>query len=295
MKKGGRPKAFKLKNTPRLLWDEFVYGSHLVALGDVSALLAFSVILKININLTFFLVIYLSIIAINFLNRYEDAEDDINTNLDRYNSVSKYFKFMKLIMLVLFGLSFLITYLNAPFVALIFMILLFGIGVLYSIMLKNITRKIVGFKNIMTALPYALLVIFLALYNGAPITLAVVSLTVFYFIRMSINTVYFDIKDIKSDEKSGLMTFPVIFGERRTKNVLQVTNIFSAALIISAVLASILPVYALWILITLVYPFIYLNLEQSNFSQTTIYNVIADGEFIFWSPYILLGRILVGL
>ena len=167
------------KKTSKNIWDEFVFGSHLVALGDVFALYAMSVILNINVTISFFIVVYLSILAINFFNRYEDADQDAITNPERSESVNKYLKFTPYIMVLLTVIPVGITTYFAPISAIIFMLFLFGMGIVYSIFLKNVTKRILGFKDIMTALTYALLVIFMALFYSAQITFAVVLVTIF--------------------------------------------------------------------------------------------------------------------
>jgi 4-hydroxybenzoate polyprenyltransferase len=168
---------YNLKKLPTAIWNEFVFGSHLVALGDVFALYAMSVILNINVTISFFIVVYLSILAINFFNRYEDADQDSATNAERSKSVKRYFRFTPYIMVALTVIPVGITTFYAPISAIIFMLFLFGLGIIYSIFLKNITKRILGFKDIMTALTYALMVIFMALYYEAPITQAVVLVT----------------------------------------------------------------------------------------------------------------------
>lgn len=284
----------KSNNIISTIWGEFIYSSHLVALGDVLALYALSLTLNISTNISFFIVVYLSILAINFFNRYEDADVDNLTNSERVDSVTKYFKFMPYIMGLLFISSLLITFFSAPIIALIFMVFLFGLGVFYSVCLKSITRRITGFKNIMTALPYALLVVFMSLYYGADLTMATLLVTIFYFCRIFINTTFFDVKDIASDKKEGLKTFPVIFGEKNTKLFLMLINILSVTPILLGVYLNILPLYSLAILITVAYPFLYLIDWNLFKKRTTLYNVVVDGEFIFWIVYLLAFRVFGG-
>ena len=276
------------------IWDEFVFGSHLVALGDVFALYAMSVILNINVTISFFIVVYFSILAINFLNRYEDIDQDMTSNPERSKSVNKYLKFTPYIMVVLTVLPVGITTYYASIGAIIFMLFLFGMGILYSVLLKNVTKRALGFKDIMTALPYALLVIFMALFYNAPITLALVLITVFYFIRMFINTTFFDIKDIKADKKEGLKTFPVVFGENKTKLFLILLNLISIIPIIIGVYLNVLPAYSIALLVTVIYAFLYLNKRKLFTNQTTLYNVVVDGEFIFWLLYVFVAKGMLG-
>jgi 4-hydroxybenzoate polyprenyltransferase len=146
----------------------------------------------------------------------------------------------------------------------------------------------------MTALPYALLVIFMALFYNAPITLALVLITVFYFIRMFINTTFFDIKDIKADKKEGLKTFPVVFGENKTKLFLILLNLISIIPIIIGVYLNVLPAYSIALLVTVIYAFLYLNKRKLFTNQTTLYNVVVDGEFIFWLLYVFVAKGMLG-
>jgi 4-hydroxybenzoate polyprenyltransferase len=170
---------------------------------------------------------------------------------------------------------------------------LFGLGIIYSIFLKDVTKRILGFKDIMTALPYALLVIFMALFYSAPITFAVVLVTIFYFIRMFINTTFFDIKDIKSDKNTGLRTLPVILGKENTRLFLLILNFLSAIPILVGIYQKVLPLYSVALLVTIIYALSYLNKRKLFTNQTTLYNVVVDGEFIFWLPYLLIGKILL--
>lgn len=282
-----------IKKTLTNIWNEFVFGSHLVALGDVLALYAMSVILNINVTISFFIVVYLSILAINFFNRYEDADMDATTNAERSKSVKRYFRFTPYIMVILTVIPVGITTYYAPISAIVFMLFLFGLGIIYSIFLKNVTKQILGFKDIMTALPYALLVIFMALYYETPITFAVVLITIFYFIRMFINTTFFDIKDIKSDKNAGLRTLPVILGKNKTKQVLMILNFLSAIPILVGIYLNVLPLYSIALLVTMIYSLSYLSKRKLFTNQTTLYNVVVDGEFILWLPYLLIGKTLL--
>ncbi len=282
-----------IKKTLTNIWNEFVFGSHLVALGDVLALYAMSVILNINVTISFFIVVYLSILAINFFNRYEDADMDATTNAERSKSVKRYFRFTPYIMVILTVIPVGITTYYAPISAIVFMLFLFGLGIIYSIFLKNVTKQILGFKDIMTALPYALLVIFMALYYETPITFAVVLITIFYFIRMFINTTFFDIKDIKSDKNAGLRTLPVILGKNKTKQVLMILNFLSAIPILIGIYLNVLPPYSIALLVTMIYALLYLSKRKLFTNQTTLYNVVVDGEFILWLPYLVIGKILL--
>lgn len=276
------------------IWDEFVYGGHLVAVGDISAIYAFSLILGINITWTFLLVIYLGVMSINYFNRYEEFDQDILTNPERSTELRKYKKFIPLIVILSFLIMTLVVSLTASRDALFCMIVLFLIGILYTIFLKRLTREIVGFKNFMTTLPYALLVVFLFIYYGVSLTTGGILILLFYFMRMFLNTALFDIRDIASDKKESLKTFAIVFGKGKTLGLLTVLNVLSAVPIIYGIYVGILPLFSAAILFTIFYAFYYLKqVKSSDINKSFLYNVIIDSEFIFWLPYILIGGYLL--
>jgi len=275
------------------IWKEFVHNSGLVALGDVSALYALSIILNIQVDISFFIVLILSILAINYFNRYKEADQDILTNSERSTSVKKYFKFTPCIMAALGLAAFVITWIFASVGALIFMVILFGQGIIYTLFLKQVTKKIIGFKNFMTALPYGLLIFFLSIFYDVPISSATILMAIFYFLRIFINTTFFDIKDIESDSKEGLKTFAAVVGEQGTKGLLLVINVLSLLPIVLGLYLGVLPIYSIGLLATFFYVLLYLK-DRNKLSRDNLYGVLVDSEFVFWLPYVFLLKSVVG-
>lgn len=278
----------------RRVWDGFVYGGHLVAVGDVSSIYAFSLILKVHVTWPFLLVIYLGVLAINYFNRYKEFDQDVLTSPQRSKELKAYKKYLPLIVALSFVALLAIVSMTATLEAVFFMIALFLLGILYTLALKNFTKVVIGFKNFMTALPYALLIFFLLIYYNAPFTMGAVALFLFYFIRMFMNTAFFDIRDVASDRKSGLKTFAIYFGKDKTIKFLTVLNVLSAVPIALGTYAGLLPTYALALIVTSLYSMYYLSkINGNDVNKTLIYNVITDGEFVFYLPYVLIGKYFI--
>ncbi len=265
-----------------------------MAVGDISAIYAFSLILGINIAWTFLLVVYLGVMSINYFNRYKEFDQDILTSPERSKELSKYKKFLPLVVVSFFLIMVLVVSQNASQKALLFMIFLFLFGILYTVFLKRLTNKIIGFKNLMTTLPYALLVVFLFIYYDVSFTIGGILILLFYFMRMFLNTALFDIRDIISDKGAGLKTFAIVLGKDKTLKLLVLLNVLSVAPIIYGVYTGVLPLFSIAILFTILYAFYYLKkIKSSDINKSFMYNVIIDSEFIFWLPYVLIGGYLL--
>lgn len=283
-----------LNKISNLVWNEFVYGGHIISLSDVCTFYAFAIILNIKVTWSFLVVIYLSVFAINTFNRYKELEQDFLTNPERAERTQKYIKFFPfLIYSSLFIVLGLVFYF-ASVKALLFTLPLFLLGLIYTLFLKGFTKKIIGFKNFAIAIPYSLLVIFFALYYLIPISLSIFLIFIFYYIRVFMSAMFFDIKDIESDKKEGLKTFAVVLGQKKTIQVLRLINVLSALPVVYGVYLKLFPNFSLGVLLTIPYAFFYYwKVERKKINKAFLYNVIADGEFVLWLPFVLLGKVLL--
>ena len=149
---------YKPVDSLKFLRDEFVYGGHLLSIACSS--FTISIILMLNTIFKFelvFITYLLSLIVYNF-DHYISIEEDKNDNPKRTKHIMKYQKFFP-ILLTIYGFLFIILLLlYGNLISLSIGILILTIGILYSIGLKNLTKKITGFKNIYTSLSVSLLV-----------------------------------------------------------------------------------------------------------------------------------------
>lgn len=276
------------------IWDEFVYGGHFLALGDAVTLYVLAIILNIPITWDFLIIIYLCVFSANLYNRGKESDTDALTNPERVKVMKKYTDNSQVIISVLiFIVSMLLIYF-ANVQVLLFAGFIFLISILYSVFLKGMTSKIVGFKSFVAAFFYALMVFLLVFYYSAPVTLAVCLVFVFYYMRIFISAGFCDIKDIKADKKDDLKTFAVAMGKEKTIRILNVLNILSALPILAGIYLGILPFFSGMIILTIPYALYYFQKSKSNDKNNAfLYNVVADGEFIFWLPYILVGKYLL--
>ena len=73
----------KLKKILNSIWNEFVYGGHLLSLGAVSIVYTASILLDIRITWDFLLVVYLGTESVYLYNRFKEYKVDFLTNPER--------------------------------------------------------------------------------------------------------------------------------------------------------------------------------------------------------------------
>ena len=275
------------------IWNEFVYGGHLLSFGAVSIVYTASILLDIRITWDFLLVVYLGTESVYLYNRFKEYKVDFLTNPERTEHIKKYVKYIPfIIFLMTFSAIVFVVYFN-KISALTFGLLLLIIGLLYSLFFKKITEKIIAFKSFFVSLMWSLLVLFLAIYYSAPINLALFLFSVFVFLRFFVSVSFFDIKDIKTDKQEGLKTLAVVLKQSTLWQFLSIIAILAVLPLIIGVYLRILPISSLMLFLTIPYTFFYFKqLENKNISPYFLYNVIVDGEFIFWPFFVLSGNFI---
>ena len=164
----------KVERISNFVWNEFIFGGHLLSLGAVSVVFTSAILLGIRITIDFLLIIYLIAYTIYLYNRFKEYKKDFLTNYDRTQHIAKYIKYTPVIIFccMLIVICMLLYFGNQ--ISLIFGLLLLIFGLLYSVYFKEMTGRIIGFKNFYVALMWSLLVIFLAFYYSFPLNLSLV-------------------------------------------------------------------------------------------------------------------------
>jgi 4-hydroxybenzoate polyprenyltransferase len=285
--------GFNLKKIPKIVWDEFVYGGHFLALGDVVALYVMALILGVHATWSFLVIIYLGVFSANLFNRSDESGHDALTNPVRVGVMSKYVRYQYQIVAICFAISVGLTLYYSNFMTLLFALMIFSISILYTTLFKKMTKYIVGLKSYVAALFYALMVFLLVIFHSVPISGAVVLMFVFYYIRIFISNAACDVKDIESDKKRGLKTIAISLGETRAMKFLNFLNLASGAVIVYGVYVKWIPGFSLALLLTIPYAGYYFYINSKVSSKEVFANAIVDGEFLLWLPFILLGKLFV--
>ncbi len=279
----------------KLIWNEFIYGGHFQSLGAASIVFASAILLNIKVTWNCLFVAYLIFYPLYLYNRFKEIEIDYLTNPRRTEYLKTYIDRTPIILfLVIILIGSLIYFSNL--LALILSLFLVFFGLLYSVIFKKFTRKIALFKNFYVSAFFASLVFFPVIYYSYPLTrVLIVStsiFTLFVYLKAFMMQILLDLKDLESDKKEGLLTFPVIFGREKTFNALKIISIlFTLPIpIISSLYFDIFPKSILMLLLTI--PFNFYCFEKAR-EQNYFGYILSSGEFILWSILILIGEAII--
>jgi len=278
------------------IWNKFVYGGHLACLGVTALAFAVSILLNIKITWEFLVMVYLLSELTLLFNYYKEINRDVLTNPERANYHKQHLKFLPFL-IFFYGIGFLILMICfGNFKNITMGIFLIFLGILFTLIFKKITKKITGFKTFYVSLCFGLLVFFTAIYYSFPLNSVVLLIFLFVFLRLSVNISFFDIKDIESDRKEGLRTFPIFFGKDNFLNYLHIVNLLSFTPIIFGVITKTLPFFSLFLLFLFFYSLYYIEkAKNKNTNIRTLSYTLVDGEYFFWPIILLLGKFLMGV
>ena len=276
-----------IKKILKPIWEEFVYGGHLLSLGAAGILYSSAIIFNQKVSVPLLIIGYAMTQIVYFYNHYKESKVDFLTNPERVRHIEK-FENHFLLFLGFYCLIFIISliYLNNLKVVLVALAIMFG-GFLFTIFFKNLTKKIIGFKSFYVAFFWALLIVLAGFFYNIHFGPSLFFLFSFVFLRWLVNTIFFDIKDIEADEKEKLKTLPVLFGKNKTLNFLHMINVLSFIPIIIGVYINLLPLFSLSLLIFYFYSFYYLErAKDKTIDIRSLSYIMVDGEYLFW-PFIL--------
>ncbi len=284
-----------MKKLVRILISEFVYGGHLLSLGAASIVWSVTILLDVEWEWQIFIIAYLvSQIVYNHDHLLETIEEN-KDNLERsiYLSETRNIQIFTMIIYITLFISLLFT--TTYFAALLAVIIVAG-GIIYSLKVKYLMKKVVALKNLYVAFFWTMLGFIVPLhYSIFPLRWLVLTFLFFVFLRWIINSAFFDIKDVSGDKKDGLKTLPVVFGLHKTVYYLHIVNIASGTIVALAIWLRILPFYSIVLLFFPIYSLIYL-IKVNNLTSVQLRKIsyiMVDGEYILWPLALLLGKVIM--
>ncbi|RKX90947.1 MAG: hypothetical protein DRP84_12350 [Spirochaetes bacterium] len=114
----------------------------------------------------------------------------------------------------------------------------------------------------------------------------------FFAIQFFINTVIFDIKDIKGDRLKSIKTLPNTFGIEKTKLICNAASVTSIIFIFLGIIYRLLPIYTLTVLLPFAFYVITYTYYSHKNKNTFFYGLFVDGEFIFLLFIFFISRLL---
>jgi len=272
-----------------LLLDKFVsfLTTTTIFLAINAALLAYISFLfyGVIVNLSLLLAAFFVTFAVYGLNKLTDIEEDsINLpEIDGFIEKNKYYIICTVLISYVAALS--LSFLQNPW-AILIILFPFCMGVLYSVKISSFRLKdIIGIKNIVVALSWAVMEAFLPLAVSSKPFLQTMSIFCFVFLILFIHSVLFDIRDIEGDRMSGVRTIPVVFGRQKAKNLLLILNSTLIPWLAISYLSGFFHQYLLVLIFAIAYGYWYIShFCREGLKIGKLLDLLVDGE---WIPIVI--------
>lgn len=269
----------KIKNILNTIKDEFACGGHLTSVGAMSVVLLTMIFLEREASWIFLVVAFLGTEIIYSYNRYKEFAKN---NPWRTNYLKSRIKFIPLFIFLYTIISlWLLIYLEKINI-LLFGVFLIVLGLFYSIYVKKITKKIIGFKNFFVSFCWASIVLFSALLVSYPIDLTVIIIFFFVYFNTFVYEIILDVRDIKEDKRDKLLTLPIILNKKQLNYLIFLLSIIPFVLIVFGVYFTVLPSFSVVLVFTILY----------NIYISRKINQICKKDIKYLEIFIDLGRIL---
>lgn len=279
-------------------YNEFVLGGHLLALGTASIAASAAFILGYAPAWDLLLMAYLFSFGAYSVNRLSDYEQDAVSNPGRTTYLASRRRLLPLIAGLCFGVGYVLAILrNLAFFAGLLLPLLLAVAYSYGSKsmgrVLGINRLKEGFlvKNIAISFGWSLIPVLVGLYY-LQLPLALIAFCPFIFMRLMVNTVFFDIRDVDADTKFGVKTLPASLGLAESWRFMDIVDALSCVYVLSLSLIGTLPPFVGPLAIFTPYSMAYrYYARRSSKHRDSLRDLAADGEYILWGLVTYIGRI----
>ncbi len=250
-----------------------------VALSSVAVLYISLHLFGLRLNPYLLVSGFLVTFSVYSLNKITDAREDIiNQPMNGEMSLNKN------IILIIFLISYLLSLtigFTISYLCVIILSIPFMVGIVYSIKISDFRLKDVFLgKNISISASWALEASLLPFIFSPNLLLFICAFS-FIFLKGMINTILFDMRDIKGDMVANILTVPVKIGKKKTFFLLLALN--SLLFIWLAVFLPVIEPYLFILLLCIFYGYayiIYFYIIENPPRQ--IYSLLVDDEWLIW-------------
>jgi len=285
-------------NVLKAAYEELVFGGHLLALGTASIAASAAFILGMTPAWNLLLMAYLFSFGAYSVNRLSDYEEDSVSNPGRTSYLASRRRLLPIVSGLSFGIGYALAILrNLAFFAGLLVPLLLAVA--YSFGSKSMGRVLgmnrlkEGFliKNIAISFGWSLIPVLVGLYY-LQLPIALVAFCPFIFMRLMVNTVFFDIRDVEADIKYGVKTLPGSLGLGASWRFMDIVDALSCVYVVTLFLAGVFPLFVGLLVVFTPYSMIYRHYaRKTSKHKDALRDFAADGEYIIWGLVTYLGRI----
>jgi len=184
------------------------------------------ILLGLSPNFGICLSVFLMTFSVYSLNKLSDSDEDAINTPERARFLFGRKRAVFIIALAAYGFSALIALLSEPLTLPVVFIPLVANAVYSSRLIPGLPRlkDIPVMKNVVVAVSWASVCTLMPFLESSSLEAIVPLVIYFMVVRVFINTIIFDIRDIDGDRENGIMTIPVLLGNSRTAALLLIAN-----------------------------------------------------------------------
>ena len=278
------------------IYGELVYGGHVLALGTASIAATSALVLGRTPTWDLLLMAYLFSFGAYMVNRLSDFDQDRVSHLDRTQYLEGRRRSLPAIVVTSFGVGYAFALLrNLVFFAGLLVPLVLAVA--YSVGSERMGRVLgmsrlkegLFVKNLTVSIGWSLIPILVGLYY-LQLPAVIVALCPFVFLRLIVNTIFFDVRDVEADAAYGVRTIPVSLGTDASQKLMNVVDLSSGLYLALLVLLGVLPGFAGLLILFTPYSFAYRYFSRrSSRHWDSLRDLAADGEYILWGFVTYLG------
>jgi 4-hydroxybenzoate polyprenyltransferase len=262
----------------------FTSTSLFLALNGLIVVMFGYILYGIEINLGILLAAFLATFSVYSLNK---ATDKVEDSINRPETTSRGTAFYvgPSIVAMLFGLG--IGAMIGPMV-LITLTIPIILALVYSVrLLPSVPRlkEVVGVKSVLVALSWAFTGSLLPASMQAENFEMIFLVFTYIFIQLLVNTILFDVQDMKGDLVSGVETIPIRLGTNRNRKLLVMINSFLGSWLIYCLFRGLFLTYMPALIFGVLYGYVVIWVFSNNNNRRFFAELMVDGE---WLPIVAL-------
>ena len=269
------------------LYQFIMFSSIFVGLAAMGMVYTSCFIQELPIGPPAMIIMFLTAYSVYNLNRKTDEDEDVINHEGRYAFTKKNEGVLFLSAIFAYAGAVGIAIFSGPYAVFVTLIPLLS-GVLYSMkwlppgFRYRRLKDIPVIKNIVVALAWSSMLSLLpvSLTGAIPDEEMFIAFFMFFSYAFIASTIP-DIRDRNGDALAGIITIPVLYGERKTKEFLIGFNLVSCLFLIGISFATLPLGITSIIAITMIYIHICLALLGNPSLKKYVYDLFADGQFLF--------------
>jgi 4-hydroxybenzoate polyprenyltransferase len=160
--------------------------------------------------------------------------------------------------------------------------ILYGKSVLFFPRLKNVPVV----KNVLLVLTWTFMAAAIPSYNNIQDTFNLLIIASFLFVKLLVNSILFDLRDIQGDSAAGVRTLPVILGRETTHRLLLLLNFTLVLWLMICILLDYFLLYLPAFAFSIVYGFWYIKYFNKK-RVRILFDIIVDGEWIPFTIFLI--------